>query len=258
MLLLKLLSAPLLILILTLLIRRYGPRVGGLALGVPLVAGPISVFMALDHGAAFAATAAIGSLLGQTAACVYCFAFAAASRRLSVLPSVLAALTAYVLCAALLNQHTWTLVPALALLLTLALLGVLIPAAIGDTRTTVPSPWWDLPLRIALAPAIIFGVTTLAAHLSPQLSGIIAPVPVMILILGAFTLHRRGPTDAAIMMKATVVGSLSFAAFFAVVAVFLREGMLAPSYMAAAAASVAVSGALYFLKRNAPIAGRSD
>ena len=247
----KLLSAPVLILILTLLVRKYGPRVGGLALGVPLVAGPISIFMALDHGAGFASTAAIGSLLGQASACVYCFAFAAASRRLPALPSVLAAVIAYAACAALLNTHTWTLGPALALLLTLALLGVLIPAAPGDARTTVPSPWWDLPLRLLLAPVIILTITTLSEHLSPQLSGIIAPVPVMILILGAFTLHRRGPTDAAIMMKAVVVGSLSFAAFFTVVAVFLREGGMVLVYLAAAGASVAVSGALYFLRRDA-------
>lgn len=251
MLLFKLLSAPILLLFLTLLVRKFGPRVGGLALGVPLITAPISIFMALDHGAPFAATAAIGSLLGQTSACVYCFAFAAASRRLTVIPSVLTALIAYAACAALLNTHTWTLGPALALLLTIALLGVIIPAAPGDTRTTVLSPWWDLPLRLVLAPVIIVTITALSAHLSPQLSGIIAPVPVMILILGAFTLHRRGPADAAIMMKAVVVGSLSFAAFFTVVALFLREGALGPVYLAAAAASIAVSSLLYVLKREA-------
>ena len=58
------------------------------------------------------------------------------------------------------------------------------------------------------------------------------------------------PTDAAIMMKAVVVGSLSFAAFFTVVAVFLREGALVLVYLAAAGASLAVSAVIYKLKRE--------
>ena len=56
----KLLASPLLILCLTVLSRRYGPTVGGLLMGVPLVTGPISVFTALENGSGFAQHAAVG------------------------------------------------------------------------------------------------------------------------------------------------------------------------------------------------------
>ncbi len=47
MLLLKLTLAPLLVAAATLVARKWGPRVGGLLLGLPLTTGPIFLFLAL-------------------------------------------------------------------------------------------------------------------------------------------------------------------------------------------------------------------
>jgi hypothetical protein len=246
----KLVSAPALLVGLTLLVRRFGPRVGGLALGVPLTTGPISIFLALEHGADFAAAAAVGSLVGQAAACVFSFVFAWSGRRLSLVPTLIVAVLAYAVGMTAFNLFTWSFAPALGLLVgTVAILGIAMPRLHSAPRTVV-APWWDLPLRIVIAPAIILGVTALSAHTGPQFAGLIAPAPVMIAILGAFTLHACGADDAAVMMKAMVVGSLAFGAFFTVVAIFLREGALLPVYVAAAAASLAVSGMLYRFKHT--------
>ena len=60
----KLLLAPAFVVGASLAARRYGPRVGGLIAGLPVVAGPILLIYALQHGDAFAANASVGALLG--------------------------------------------------------------------------------------------------------------------------------------------------------------------------------------------------
>ena len=59
---LKLLLAPLLILLATLAGRRWGPAVGGWLAGLPLTSGPVSLILALEQGPEFAARAALGTL----------------------------------------------------------------------------------------------------------------------------------------------------------------------------------------------------
>jgi hypothetical protein len=64
MLVLKLALTPLLIAAVTLIGRRWGPRVAGLAVGLPLTTAPVSAFLGAEHGSAFAARAAGGTPLG--------------------------------------------------------------------------------------------------------------------------------------------------------------------------------------------------
>src|SRR5580658_3582469 len=60
----KLTLAPAFVVGASLAARRFGPRIGGLVAGLPVVAGPILLVYALTHGTAFAADAAAGTLLG--------------------------------------------------------------------------------------------------------------------------------------------------------------------------------------------------
>jgi len=64
---LKLVVTPLLIAVATLVARRWGHGVGGWLSGFPLTSAPVSVFLALEQGPAFAAGAAAGTLLGLAA-----------------------------------------------------------------------------------------------------------------------------------------------------------------------------------------------
>src|SRR5215467_7067551 len=64
---LKLIVTPLLIAIATFVTRRWGPGVGGWLAGFPLTSAPVSVFLAFEQGPAFAAGAAVGTLLGLAA-----------------------------------------------------------------------------------------------------------------------------------------------------------------------------------------------
>jgi hypothetical protein len=70
----KLLLTPKLIGIVSLMSRRWGPAVSGWFIGLPLTSAPIALFFALDHGTAFAARAAQGTLLGLISGACFCLA----------------------------------------------------------------------------------------------------------------------------------------------------------------------------------------
>jgi hypothetical protein len=72
---------PLLIAAATLAARRWGHAVGGWIAGLPLTSGPVSVFLAVEQGAAFGARAACGTLLGLIAVACFCVAYARSAKR---------------------------------------------------------------------------------------------------------------------------------------------------------------------------------
>jgi len=63
----KLVLVPLLIAAITAAGERLGPRIAGALTGLPVVAGPIALFIALEQGPAFAARAAVATLAGEVA-----------------------------------------------------------------------------------------------------------------------------------------------------------------------------------------------
>src|SRR5947199_7007964 len=71
----KIALAPALVVAATLAARRWGDRVGGIVIAIPIVAGPVLLVLALDHGRAFVERAATGALLGIVAVCGFCLAF---------------------------------------------------------------------------------------------------------------------------------------------------------------------------------------
>ena len=78
----KVLLAPSFVVGASLAARRFGPRVGGLIAGLPVVAGPILLAYALAHGRAFAAGAAAGTLLGLVSLIPFVVVYAGLAGRL--------------------------------------------------------------------------------------------------------------------------------------------------------------------------------
>ena len=66
--------------------ERAGPLVGGLVATLPIGAGPVYVFLALDHDAHFIAQSALGSLVDQRVNVVFALIYAllAQKRGLSI------------------------------------------------------------------------------------------------------------------------------------------------------------------------------
>ncbi|HEX6510708.1 MAG TPA: hypothetical protein VF157_00290, partial [Chloroflexota bacterium] len=55
--------------------RRWGPSLSGWLVGLPFTSGPVVFFLALERGTGFAATAALGVVLGVTSQAVFGLAY---------------------------------------------------------------------------------------------------------------------------------------------------------------------------------------
>ena len=240
---LKLLVTPLLIAAATLVARRWGPGVGGWLAGFPLTSAPVSVFLALEQGTDFAAGAAVGTLLGLTALGVFCLAYGWATRRVGWAGSAAAGLSVFGGCLAVLSAAPASLPVAFALVcVTLALVAALLPATTAGA-TGVKPPAWDLPLRMAVATAVVLLLTTAAHNLGPTISGLLSPVPVFLLVLAVFAQRSQGPDASIRVLRGGVIGSFAFAVFFLVVGGLLGRVGIGATYALASLGALAVNGA---------------
>src|SRR5437660_12361221 len=96
----KLILTPVLIVTISIVARRWGPKTGGLLAGLPLTSAPISVFLAVEQGRDFAARAAAGTLSGVAAVAVFCLAYAFGTKRWSWLICSVVATFVFVVFAA--------------------------------------------------------------------------------------------------------------------------------------------------------------
>jgi hypothetical protein len=87
-----------------------------------------------------------------------------------------------------------------------------LPAERGRVAFGAPQAW-DLPLRMVSAVALVLVVTHFAARLGPTLSGALAPFPVAISILAAFTHSQQGAGAAIRFIRAFLPAMWSFSLF---------------------------------------------
>ncbi|GAA4594709.1 hypothetical protein BJY16_001407 [Actinoplanes octamycinicus] len=241
-LLLKFLLAPLLVVASTLAGRRWGPRVAGLLVTFPIVAGPILLITCLDHGTAFGARAASASLLGLITLALFAVVYAYAGRRYGWFPALAVAWLANLAGDALLAQLTlsaWAAFPLVAVAIWLAYRAV---TAI-DRPETAPRPaappWWDLPARAVTTAALVVTVTSAADALGPTITGILAPFPIATSVVTAFVRAQQGPAATIRTLTGVTRGLTGFAVFCFLVAVLLGPLGTAPAFGLALLGAVA-------------------
>src|SRR5262249_60592089 len=163
--LLKLVVTPLLIAVATLVARRGGRGVGGWLAGFPLASAPVSVSLAIEQGPAFAAGAAVGTLLGLAAMGFSCLVYGRAARLTGWIGSTAATLVAFVVGLAILSRISFSLAGAFVLVCaTLVVAGLGLPATAPGTARVRP-PAWDVPLRMIVATSVVLILTTAASRL---------------------------------------------------------------------------------------------
>ena len=217
---LKLVLTPALIAIATLSGRRWGPSIGGWLVGLPFTSGPVSLFLALEQGTSFAASAAAGSIAGAAAAALFAVVYAALSRVVGW-PATLAGSSLSFLFAifALRMLPLGSDLPAPLLPLYLATLAVCaistwLIADPGALSAAVSAPRWDLPARMVVATALVVAITTAAPLLGPQLTGLLTTYPIYASVLAVFAHAQRGPVAAIHVIRGLCFGLLAFASFF--------------------------------------------
>ncbi|MFE2913180.1 hypothetical protein [Kitasatospora indigofera] len=224
MLILKLLLAPALVVASSLAGRRWGPTLTGTLVALPIVAGPILFITWLEHGQEFAARAAGASLLGLVSLALFAVVFARLARTARAGHWAVALVLAWTVClAADVVLGRLSVPPALALCLALAAtacgakaLGRARPA---ELPKAAPPPRWDLPARAAATALLVTALTTAAAHLGPDLTGVLAPFPIGTSVVATFALAQGGAAVAEATLRGVLRGLLGFTAFCYLVAV---------------------------------------
>ena len=242
---LKITLVPLLIGAITLAGRRWGPSVAGWLSGLPVVAGPIMYFMAIENGAGFASQALVGMLLGVFAMLGFLLAYAWAATRWSWRASVLCALSAYFTGVALLN--TLDLSVGVASVMVFA---VLLPAPRwfprAEPRTVeAAAARGEIYVRMAAGAVLVLAVTYAAASLGARLSGLLAMFPVISTVLAVFSHRQCGHEFTVCLLRGIVFGWYAFLVFCVVLGwALLQFGIGAAFLTASVAAAVAqvVSG----------------
>ncbi len=247
-LLVKLLLAPCFVVGASLAARRFGSRVGGLVAGLPVVAGPILLAYALAHGPRFAAGAAGGTLLGLVSLIAFSVVYGRLASRLPWLACMLAGWLTFAAFTALFSAVTIPDGVALALAASAVCAGIaLLPRPRADERFAEPLPGWDLPLRALCALARVLTLTAIAGWLGPQLSGLLAPFPIVATVLATFTHGQRGVDEMLRLVRGMVSGFFAFAVFFFTLAVGLRALGTAAGFALAAAVALLTQLAAYVL-----------
>lgn len=218
--------------------RRWGHAVSGYLGGMPLIGGPITLYLALDYGAGFAqraATMTLAAILGQAA---HQLAFAAAARH-ARWPIALAAGWSSFLAVAL--ALAWA-PPEPALAAVLALGGLVgawrwLPRLRGTaTRPAVPRA--ELYLRLAAAFLLAAAIVVGARVFGPLVSGILLSVPVTGSIMPPFTLALYGPDAVVRLARGFIVGLSGFTAFYVALSFTLLPAGVAAAFVIAALAAL--------------------
>jgi len=239
----KVLVAPLLLLASTFAMQRWGGGLGGWLLGLPLMSGPVSVILFLEYGSGFARAAARGALLGIVATGIFCVCYTVMAARENWWRSLAVAYAACLGVVWLLAQVHLSYDAALIFALgALVVLAVLIGSPNKNRHLAAPPPA-SLAVRMVVASAGVFLITTSALFLGAQVAGLLAPLPVLAALMAAST-HRQGEQDAAHgLLRGTLLGAWGGAGFFAVIGLAL--GQLNPfAAYAVATGAAAVAGGI--------------
>jgi hypothetical protein len=244
----KVLLAPCFVMGASLVARRFGSRVGGLIGGLPVVAGPILLVYALAHGREFAAGAAAGTLLGLVSLIAFVVVYGHLAGRVFWGAAMLAGWLAFGMATALFSALSLPLGAALALVAATLLVGLLaLPHPSPDVHLYAPPPAWDLPVRGACALALVLALTAVSGWLGPQLSGLLAPFPIITTVLATFTHAQRGNDELLRLLRGLVGGFGAFALFCFTLALSLHRLDIAAAFALATGLAVAMQAAVLVL-----------
>lgn len=240
MLLLKLFLVPLFLLLLTLAGRRWGPSVAGWLAGLPVVAGPILLFVALEHGARFAAGAAASALSAVLASVAFSVAYAHAAQRRHwsmALPLALLAWLVAALCLSLIPSSAP--VSLVVAMLTLVVAPSLFPR-VESLPVVRPFSAVELGCRMSTGALLTLAVTFGAGVVGAGWSGLLAVFPLLGIVLAVFSHRSQGAGFVAHLLRGMAAGLYSFVAFCFVLSVSLPQVGIAGAFSLSMLACLAV------------------
>lgn len=242
---LKVITAPLVIVMATLVQRRFGHAVSGLMIGLPLTSLPLLWLVALSHGATFTGSMSGATLTGTVAQVVVIWVYASLATRLPPTLSMVGALAAFVVTAGV----TQALHPSALVAAVLAGAGFAVALRLWPhtSSTPVAQGRYRLALRVVLSAGFTLVVVTLAGRIGPGLSGLAAALPVMSLIMAFVTHQELGADASSRFLKGVTRGSFAYVVSMLVLTEFLQLGRMGLAFLLAIASAVVIQLAVQSL-----------
>lgn len=229
---LKLLLSPSLVLLAWWLGRRFGPGIGGRTAALPIVAGPIMLVLALAQGPVFASQAAKFALLGILPLSLFGVAYASTARalRASLGRSTITLLctlsgwcvfgataAAMQMCADAVFTDPGEL-PLIACIVIALLAIAATPRLIAAVPDDGASPHRhhlsaEVGGRVLGAMSLVATLTTVAAALGANWSGLLASFPVALSVVAVASHISDGPTTVRPIFRGYLHGLYGYAAF---------------------------------------------
>lgn len=235
----KLIVTPLLLLIATMAVRRWGEAIGGFFISLPLTSGPILVFLALERGPEFAAQATAGSLVAMAAQAGFGLAFYRLAA--SGWPVALTiASAAFCVVAGVLQWGAPSQTGLLLIVLAVIAFALRFMPEVRATGERSDPPWWDLPARMVFVAGLVVGVTLIAPHVGPAASGVLASFPFMAAILTVFAHRMSGHCSAQQVVRGLVMGLPGITVFFYVLGLTLAQWHLLAAFGVAMACTLLI------------------
>jgi hypothetical protein len=233
--------------------KRLGHTVGGWLGGLPWIAGPIVIFVAVGIGPDFARVmvhAALSSLIGIL---FHCLAFAhLAVRRYSWWQCLAGAWLTYLLIGSLAGLI------ALPYWLNAVILWSSLPLARKALPKVPPAllpaviPSSELLFRVVGAIILAVAVEASAASLNTFFAGLFLSMPIVGAIMPTFALALYGPPAAVRVLDGFLQGLMAFVGFFLVLAVGLGVLPTGLVILLAVAAALAITALQVFIARRHP------
>lgn len=231
---------PCLIAAITLAGSRFGPRVAGALTGLPVVAGPIVLFLAIEQGTPFAARSAVATLAGEASLAAFCILYGWTALRGPWWVSVAVGWTGFVASTVALDRLALPLATAGVVAVTAPVLVLAAMPRPAVERVATDVTRGEIALRMAAGVVLMLVLTGIAHALGPRLSGLLTVFPIATTVLAVFSHQAHGAAFAVQLLRGLALGLYSLTAFFLTLAVGLERLGTAGGFLVAAAAAIAV------------------
>jgi hypothetical protein len=192
--------------------QRAGALVGAMIATLPVSAGPVYVFLALEHDAQFISDSALGSFAINAVTGLYSLTYAVLAQRRGLLVSLSAALAVWFALGALVRLIDWNIAGAAVFWAVLQVPCLLLsrPYRHAPMLPTVRR-WYDLPLRAAMVGVLVVMVVVLSPYLGAFASGMLAVFPIVLTSIVLILHPRVGARATAAVIANTIFGLVGFA-----------------------------------------------
>ena len=232
--------------------ERAGPLLGAMIATLPVSTGPVYVFLAMDHGAAFVSESARMSVAGTAATGAFITVYAFAAQRFATPASLALATATWLLSALVLQARDWSFPEAClltAIVFAAAIRGLRRFAVTGPAGRA-PRARYDLVLRAVLVAAVVVATTVAGDALGPAVTGVLATYPVVFTCLIVILQPPCGGRFTAAVLVTGLKGLVGFGVALAVLHLAAAKMSAAPALLLALAVAVGWNLALYL--RRAP------